>query len=115
MDRTPTASATGLAAGGLDVTLLTTGPTTLARLEGELDAATAPRLVEALEPAARAEARVVVLDCGSLAFCDSSGLRALVIVRSLLPATGTLSLVRTAERLRSMLDVTGVGATFEVS
>lgn len=115
MDRTPTASATGLAAGDLRVDLLTTGPTTLARLEGELDAASAAHLVDALEPAVRAGAHVVVLDCGPLTFLDSSGLRALVIVRGLLPRGGTLSLVRTSERLRSLLDVTGLAGSFEVS
>jgi anti-sigma B factor antagonist len=98
----------------LEVAVLATGAITLARLDGELDAATAPVLVERLEPAVRAGATSVVLDCGPLRFCDSSGLRALVILRRMLPEAGTLSLVRTSAMLRRILHVTGLEQAFEL-
>jgi anti-anti-sigma factor len=45
---------------------------------GELDIATAPRLVVRLDAARRTAARGVIVDLSALEFCDSTGLRALI-------------------------------------
>ncbi len=103
------------ARGGLDVAVLATGPSTLARLEGELDAASASILIGAIEPSIKQGTSSIVLDCSGLRFCDSSGLRALVTLRKMLPDTGSLSLVRTSDLVREVLRVTALDTIFEVS
>jgi anti-anti-sigma factor len=45
---------------------------------GELDLATAPRLVVQLDAARRGDARALIVDLTALEFCDSTGLRALI-------------------------------------
>lgn len=100
---------------GLEVDMLATGPSILARLEGDLDAASAPVLIGAIEPAIKQGASSVVLDCSALRFCDSSGLRALVTLHKMLPDGTNLSLVRTSDLVREVLRVTALDGLFEVS
>lgn len=100
---------------GLDVVVLATGPSPLARLEGDLDAASAPTLIDAIQPVIGPSTASVVLDCGALRFCDSSGLRALVTLHKMLPEGATVSLVRTSDLLRQVLRVTALDSVFEVA
>lgn len=50
-------------------------------LEGELDMATAPRLIDAIEAACARGATAISLDLGDLNFIDSTGLRAVLQAR----------------------------------
>ncbi|MEA2311987.1 MAG: hypothetical protein QOE28_1955 [Solirubrobacteraceae bacterium] len=54
------------------------GGVRLLEVFGELDLATAPRLCSYLDAARRARVRRVVVDLTGVAFCDSTGLRALL-------------------------------------
>jgi anti-anti-sigma factor len=92
---------------GFRVEVVRGGADVRARLEGSLDAATVPAFLDALEPLA-AVARTVTLDCRSLDFCDSSGLRGFVIVHNTLGAPGSFRLDGASEALRQMLSITGL-------
>jgi anti-anti-sigma factor len=59
------------------------------RVSGELDAATAPRLLEGLTARADASVRRVELDVAGVGFIDSTGLRALLESRERALAAGT--------------------------
>jgi anti-sigma B factor antagonist len=50
----------------------------LLEVQGELDLASAPRLCARLDAARAERVRALVVDVGGLAFCDSTGLRALM-------------------------------------
>jgi anti-sigma B factor antagonist len=54
-------------------------------LEGELDMATVPELVSAIEVAEATDARIVVLDLRRLEFIDSSGIHVIVDARRRMP------------------------------
>lgn len=57
-------------------------------VDGELDLATVPRLLELSRVALEGDAPVVVLDLSAVEFVDCSGLRGLVAARALLLAAG---------------------------
>lgn len=74
----------------LDIHSAMDGPTALLRVGGELDAATAPVLDEALRRATAEGARErVVLDFADLTFVDSAGLSVLVAAHKRLQREGT--------------------------
>lgn len=85
------------------------------RVEGELDGANADELVAAVGPLVERGSHDVVLDCGSLRFCDSSGLRALVQICHLLPPGGTCTLVRPRPTVRTVVEVTGLDALVQMT
>ena len=73
---------------------------------GELDAATAPMLDAALQACAGPE---VVVDCGGLAFIDSSGLSMLVANHRRLSMAGTgLVLERVPVLARRLFEISGL-------
>jgi anti-sigma B factor antagonist len=73
---------------------------------GELDASSAPMLVEALEPFA---GQRLAVDLSAVTFMDSSGLRALIRVRT----AGThLAIVSATPSILRMLQLTGVVELF---
>jgi anti-anti-sigma factor len=102
-------------ARGLDIDLLTTDRVAFARIAGELDASTAPSLIRALERLLEGGSRDVVLDCAELAFCDSMGLRALVVIRNAQPDGATFSLVRLQGPVRRVIEVSGLAEVFVLS
>jgi anti-sigma B factor antagonist len=57
-------------------------------VQGELDLATAPRLAVRIDNARRDGARRLLVDLTTAAFCDSTGLRALVGCRQEIVASG---------------------------
>lgn len=79
------------------------------KLCGEIDAATAPRLLAALS---RAEG-VVVLDLSEVTFIDSSGLRVFI---ELAHRIGSESFVlrEPSKPFRRLLELTGLDATFTI-
>lgn len=100
---------------GLQVDVLSADRVAFARVAGELDARTAPELITAIQPLIDAGARDVVLDCGSLAFCDSMGLRALVVICRALPDGGSCTLARPRPLLRRLVEVAGLGGHIEMT
>ena len=94
---------------GFHVEVTASGPIVRARLVGSLDGETVPDLLGTVEPFLDA-AEGLVLDCGSLAFCDSSGLRGFVLLRNRLAAPATFRLEDTSPGLRQILAITGLDA-----
>ena len=79
------------------------------RLEliGELDLATVPRLVQAVEAIRARGASEVTIDLSQLAFLDSSGLRELIVLRDrALAEDWTLALVRPPQPALSIFQIT---------
>lgn len=100
---------------GLDIDLLTTDRVAFARIAGELDVTTAPQLIETIEQLLHAGSHDVVLDCTDLMFCDSSGLRALLVIRNAQPDGAMCSLVRLRPIVRQVLEITGLAEMFVLS
>ena len=94
---------------GFHVEVTATGPIVRARLVGSLDGETVPDLLDAVEPLVDT-AEGLVLDCGSLEFCDSSGLRGFVLLRNRLPAADSFRLEDPSSGLRQILAITGLDA-----
>jgi anti-anti-sigma factor len=83
-------------------------------LSGEIDLATAADLRHALTDDTTAP--LVVADFGDVTFVDSSGLRALLEVRSQLGGEGrALRLTRLPDQVRTLLQITDTARLFEVS
>jgi anti-anti-sigma factor len=84
-------------------------------VSGELDMATAPRLVARLDRLPDAGTAPLVLDLRDLAFCDSSGLSVFVQVHQTLRATGrSLVLRNPSERLRALLLTTQLDRELDI-
>lgn len=99
----------------LTIDVLDGGASPLVRLDGDLDAASAPALIEVAERVVRDGTSTLIIDCGSLRFCDSSGLRSLIVAQGLLPDGAKIGLVRASERFRELLHITGLESMFEVT
>jgi anti-anti-sigma factor len=76
---------------------------------GSLDGETVPDLLGTVEPLLGG-AEGLVLDCGSLEFCDSSGLRGFVLLRNQLPVADSFRLADPSPGLRQILAITGLDA-----
>jgi anti-anti-sigma factor len=81
------------------------------RLEGEIDAATAPALLRRLE----AEPVVRVLDMERVTFLDSSGLKVLTIANRSRDSDGPLMLRAPSASVRRLLDIAGLADTFGIA
>ncbi|MEU9419031.1 STAS domain-containing protein [Streptomyces sp. NPDC051000] len=87
------------------------GDLALAHVAGDLDIDTAPDLRAQALALIEQGHRHLILDLGSVTFCDSSGLNALIgILRCAKTADGTLVLAAVPDRLQRMLDLTGIRA-----
>ena len=100
---------------GLVVESRRVGSAAVVSLSGELDLDSVPLLNEHLDAALGSSgARLVVVDCAGLAFCDSTGLNALLAARLRAERDGPLfrlaALPRSTER---MFDITGASNVFE--
>jgi anti-anti-sigma factor len=74
------------------------------RVEGELDMATAPELLESLQDAVETGGPIV-LDFSGVTFMDSTGLRAVLQAVRALDGEGVLVLERPSDRVRRVLDI----------
>lgn len=98
----------------LSVELLDRGPDVVVSVSGELDFGTTAGFLEVVQPPAEA-GRSLVLDLADLAFCDSSGLGALVRLHKLTQdAGGSLILARPRPQLESTIKVTMLHRLFLV-
>jgi anti-sigma B factor antagonist len=88
---------------------------TVARVAGEVDTTNSARLSASLDQAHPRPQEPLLLDLSALTFLDSSGLRTLLDTRARLAAAeGRLHLVAPHERVRRLLDLTGLAGSFEV-
>lgn len=87
------------------------------RVKGDLDADTAPTLQAKLASELRRKPVLIVIDLRDVAFCDSSGLGALVAARKRALEQGAEIVLRSpCDRVRMVLDVTGLsGKVFAVT
>ncbi|MER8184664.1 STAS domain-containing protein [Kitasatospora sp. NPDC094015] len=106
---------TGGTAGHLMVSVRPWAGGLVIRPEGELDHESAGPLREALDAALDAPPARLVVDCGGLDFCDSTGLNLLLRAHATARAGGgALSLAAPGEMVSRMLTITGVGEVFPV-
>ena len=77
---------------------------------GELDVATAPELVQAIEDATGEPGVALVLDLRDLTFMDSTGLRALAETNARADSDGfSLTIVRGSQQIDRVLEISGLG------
>lgn len=76
------------------------------KIEGRLDTTTAPQLDEVVAAAA-ADAKELVLDCETLAYVSSAGLRVILKAQKLMNRKGTLKLTHVNETVMEVLEITG--------
>ena len=82
---------------------------------GEIDAATAPDLKVALDRAADAGAREVVLDLSGVSFVDSRGLTVMVAAHERLAANGASLLTICADPfVRKLFEITGMSRALRI-
>lgn len=82
-------------------------------LTGELDAATGEELLDAGRDAVALGATALSLELADLRFCDSAGLRALVLLSR--EVEGPLVLVEPSPMLVRLLEVTGLSEAFTLA
>ena len=99
------------------VVVLDGGPTVEILLEGDLDLAISPLLAPVVRKVlGDPEVRSIELDVALVAFCDSSGLSALLNARNRAADKGVaLRLVRVGARLERLLAATGLGRVLGVA
>ncbi|MGW4895956.1 STAS domain-containing protein [Kitasatospora sp. NPDC004240] len=102
-------------AGGLVVESRVWAEGVLLTLRGELDIDTVPALREAVDVALGTPGTVLVIDCGELEFCDSTGLNLLLRARSRALEHGSrIELARPRAMVLRMLELTGASDAFHV-
>ena len=84
--------------------------TLVIRAVGELDLATAPDFARAVAGPAGSGFPRLVLDLRELAFCDSTGLRAILDLLRIVPAATRFEVIRGEEPIQRLLEVTGAKA-----
>src|SRR5690242_776403 len=77
------------------------------QLRGELDAAAAPELSAKFDEACAAETTLLLVDLSELSFCDSSGVRVLVLAAARCARIGVdMRLVGTRSNVRRIFELT---------
>ena len=99
---------------GLRIELLTDAPESVMRLCGELDADTASLLVTDAEQMVRRGQRHLVLDCAGVTFCDSFGLRAMLVLWDRVQPDGSVTIDRPSATLVRILEITGLIDRFQI-
>ena len=91
------------------------GSTVVLSLHGELDHDTAEPLRKALDQHVRAGAARILVACGDLHFCDSTGLNLLLHARLAAQETGgRIELAAMRPPVARMFEITGAKAVFKV-
>ncbi|GAA1384122.1 STAS domain-containing protein [Kitasatospora putterlickiae] len=114
--RTPDTTATAPdEAVGLTVRARPWARGTVLALHGELDLDSVAVLRQALDRALALPGTVVVIDCGDLAFCDSTGVSALLEAATRAAGFGSrIELARPRPLVRRVLELTGATDAFAV-
>jgi anti-sigma B factor antagonist len=84
------------------------GASMVVRVAGRLDAVTAPAFEAHCQQAIAGGERALILDCGSLEYLSSAGLRSILIVaKSLGAAGGEFALANARGLIREVLEISG--------
>ncbi|MET7756096.1 STAS domain-containing protein [Streptomyces sp. NPDC005389] len=90
-----------------------TGP--VLEITGDLDHATAPQLRKAADHLTLAAGQLLVLDLDGLAFCDSSGITALLATRNLaIEQGGDIALAAVPANTARILTMVGLDRVFTI-
>jgi anti-anti-sigma factor len=88
---------------------------TIARLEGDLDIATAPSLRERLLGVLGPGVRLLIIDLSGVSFCDAAGLAVLISVQRRTIARGIIvRLAAPRPQLAKLLRITGLDGSFTI-
>jgi anti-anti-sigma factor len=99
----------------LDISVHHEPEETVVALAGELDIGTVSRLRTAVDEALSDSPSRLVLDMGSVTFCDSQGLGTLVVLnREVTRARSSLVLTNVSDFLDRLLKVTGLRQAFTI-
>ena len=99
----------------LDIHTVALHDRTVVRLEGELDAYSAPALAACLDDLANSGVLAIVVDLGKVSFIDSTGLGALVAgYNGAVERGGTFELVASDPRVVRVLEMTSLDQLFTV-
>ncbi|MDW4528998.1 anti-sigma factor antagonist [Rossellomorea marisflavi] len=80
------------------------------KVSGEIDAYTAPKLKESLQPVAEKENCQLIVDLSDVSYMDSTGLGVFVgLFKTVKAGGGELHLVGLSDRLKRLFDITGLG------
>ena len=86
----------------------------VATLSGELDTAAARETEQALQPLLESKGKPVIIDCTSLEYISSSGLRILLGILKQSKASGSSVVLRNVnDVIREVLELTGFVSLFE--
>ncbi|MFI6848241.1 STAS domain-containing protein [Kitasatospora sp. NBC_00085] len=113
--RTPKNADPAADPGGLTVEARPWAEGTVLILRGELDLDTAEPVRAALDRALESPGTVVVIDCGGLEFCDSTGLNVMLRARARAEGDGgRIELARPRPLVLRMLELTGATDAFRI-
>jgi len=85
------------------------------RLSGEMDMATADAMLDPAHQLVAGGHRHLVLNCGSLDFCDSQGLMAMIGLLKAVEPDGSVTIAEPSETLVRALTITGLVERFTIS
>ncbi|WP_456272665.1 anti-sigma factor antagonist [Bacillus sp. AK031] len=86
------------------------------KVNGEIDAYTAPKLKDALSSSAEEENVVMNVDLSEVSYMDSTGLGVFVgLFKTIKANGGQLYLNGLSERLRRLFDITGLGDIMNIN
>jgi len=87
----------------------------IVQVEGRVDAATAPLLLERIEAVLDAQPDHLIIDLRAASYVSSSGMRVLLIAHRRQQALGgTLSLVNTPEKILRVFHIAGFDQVFDL-
>jgi len=91
------------------------GNGTVVQLQGKVDATSAPGVEQALIGVIDKGEKKLVLDCASLDFISSAGLRSLLLaVKKMKAAGGMISLAALQPHVKEVFDISGFSALFTI-
>ena len=91
------------------------GSGTVVQLQGKVDATSAPSVEQALIGAIDKGEKKLVLDCASLDFISSAGLRSLLLaVKKMKAAGGAISLAALQPHVKEVFDISGFSSLFTI-
>jgi anti-anti-sigma factor len=107
----PEASVVSDETKNLDIDAHLEGRRVVLVVRGDVDMATAPRLIAAMHDHAAPPVRHIDLDCEGVGFLDSAGVRALIMSRNEAGRFGIdVGIVQPSRSVRRVLEMTGLSA-----
>ncbi|AGX02295.1 MULTISPECIES: anti-sigma factor antagonist [Bacillaceae] len=87
-----------------------------AKISGEIDAYTAPKLRESLFPLSEKEAVEMVVDLSEVSYMDSTGLGVFVgVFKNVRSNNGKFQIVGLSERLKRLFEITGLADIIDIN